>query len=151
MERSDNRETELLGHEVRTGQTTVCNERLQLFLEALGLSGWDPSGPVPVTFVPRCFRDWVDVTRDVRPGPVLDGFGLEKGVNAGITISAKLPVFVGDRLHLTEKVAEVREKEGASGALIFVTVRQTIRREKEDIGIVQENDMLTVYRRGAEK
>jgi hypothetical protein len=143
--------SKLLGHELGKAESTVSAEHLGLFAEALGLEKWDLTAPVPAAYVPRCFRGRVDVTHDERPAPVLGGFGLEKGINAGIAISNLHPVFVGDRLSLMEYVADVREKQGGSGHLVFVTLRQTIRRQEVGTPIVQENDMLTVYRLNGEK
>jgi 3-methylfumaryl-CoA hydratase len=63
---------------------------------------------------------------------------------AGSRLTFPGAIRIGDRIVRRSTIASVRQKEGASGPLVFVTVRHEIGRDGESVAIVDEHDV--VYR-----
>jgi 3-methylfumaryl-CoA hydratase len=63
---------------------------------------------------------------------------------AGSRLSFPGAIRVGDRITRRSTIASVKQKEGASGSLVFVTVRHEIGRASEAAAIIDEHDI--VYR-----
>jgi 3-methylfumaryl-CoA hydratase len=74
--------------------------------------------------------------------PVLAGY--PRRMWAGSRLSFVKDIRVGDELRRTSKIAAVRPKTGASGDMVFVTVRHEVSRAGETPSLIDEHDI--VYR-----
>jgi 3-methylfumaryl-CoA hydratase len=79
-------------------------------------------------------------------GTELPDFGLPRRMWAGSRVSFERPIPVGSEIERVTEIAAIRRKEGASGPLVFVTLRHTISVEGES-AVVEEQDL--VYREAA--
>ncbi|MEO7760467.1 MAG: MaoC family dehydratase N-terminal domain-containing protein [Casimicrobiaceae bacterium] len=81
-------------------------------------------------------------------GGFLPPVPLPRRMWAGSQFEFHRPLRVGDTLHRTSTIADVTEKAGRTGALVFVKVRHEIRRgDERDIALTEFHDI--VYREAA--
>jgi 3-methylfumaryl-CoA hydratase len=76
-------------------------------------------------------------------GDFLPPVPLPKRMFAGKRMRFEAPIRIGDSLHRVSEIAAITPKQGASGPLVFVTVRHTIR-ATDGVCVVEEQDV--VYR-----
>jgi 3-methylfumaryl-CoA hydratase len=119
--------------------------------------------PVPPGFHWTLFNSWVRQSElgpdgHAKRGGFLPPVQLPRRMWAGSRLRFLQPLRVGDRVEQVSVIERVEEKPGRAGALVFVTLRQTVSGEK---GIAIEDEQDLVYRdapkvdapaaRGAEK
>jgi 3-methylfumaryl-CoA hydratase len=79
-------------------------------------------------------------------GGFLPPVSLPRRMWAGGRLDFRRPIKVGERLSRESEILSVEPKQGASGNLVFVTVRHTVT-ASNDIAVVEEHDI--VYRDAA--
>jgi len=92
---------------------------------------------------------FLPVTRQSQIGPdghttrggFLPPVDLPRRMWAGSRLEFRQPLRVGDQITRVSRIASVQEKQGRSGALVFVTVRHEIS-NGEGLGIVDEHDIV---------
>lgn len=58
---------------------------------------------------------------------------LKRTVNASNELEYYLPLKLGDKISVTEKLTEIKEKEGKSGKLVFLVFETTYKNEKDNL------------------
>ncbi len=116
---------------------------------------WPADRPAPGTVVPPLWH-WLyflplaqqsEIGEDGHPrrGGFLPPVPLPRRMWAGSQLQFHTPLRVGDRITRTSTIADVTEKSGRTGSLVFVKVRHDIRREgSSEIALTDMHDI--VYR-----
>ncbi len=107
-----------------------------------------PGDPLPplwtwLYFLPLPRHSEIGADGHVRRGGFLPPVPLPRRMFAGSRLQFHHPLRVGDSISRTSSIADVRHKEGRTGALVFVLVRHEIRND-EGVALVEEQDI--VYR-----
>ncbi|MCC6472382.1 MAG: MaoC family dehydratase N-terminal domain-containing protein [Burkholderiales bacterium] len=109
-----------------------------------------PGTPLPplwhwLYFLPLHRQSEIGPDGHARRGGFLPPVPLPRRMWAGSQLEFRAPLRVGDTVERTSTIAEVTEKEGRSGRLVFVKVRHELRREgSAEPAIVEFHDI--VYR-----
>jgi len=109
-----------------------------------------PGTPLPplwhwLYFLPLHRQSEIGPDGHPRRGGFLPPVPLPRRMWAGSQFTFQRPLAVGDALTRVSTIADVTEKSGRSGALVFVKVRHEIRRDGEsDIALTEYHDI--VYR-----
>jgi 3-methylfumaryl-CoA hydratase len=122
-------------------------------------AGPEPQRPAPGTPLPSLWH-WLyflPITPQSGIGP--DGHAKRGGFLPPVPLPRRMwassdfkfsqPLLIGDRLQRTSTIADVTEKSGRSGSLIFVKVRHEIRRNGETAVALTEHHNI-VYRAAAQ-
>ncbi|MCC7265959.1 MAG: MaoC family dehydratase N-terminal domain-containing protein [Caulobacteraceae bacterium] len=94
-------------------------------------------------FLPRAAQSQIDRDGHPRRGGLLPPVPLPRRMWAGGRLSFLRPIPVGAALHRTSTIQNVQAKEGASGRMVFVTVRHQVESDGDEV-LVEEQDI--VYR-----
>jgi 3-methylfumaryl-CoA hydratase len=116
-------------------------------LDREGLS-LEPGAPLPplwhwIYFTPKAPAHQIGPDGHPRRGGFLPAVALPRRMWAGGRFEFHEPIRIGDALTRTSTIADVRRREGKSGALVFVTVRHEIARDGLRL-LTEEHDI--VYR-----
>ena len=113
--------------------------------EGLRLEPGDPLPPLWhwIYFTPKAPAHQIGPDGHPKRGGFLPPVTLPRRMWAGGRFEFKEPIRVGDALRRTSTIADVRRREGKSGALVFVTVRHEIDRDGALL-LSEEHDI--VYR-----
>jgi len=130
-----------VGKEFDTEEFTVTAEQIVGYAQAVGEVEprfTDPSHPdfqAPPTFTAKF------ISRRVLPEtfPKLGG----QGFDAGKTVVRRGPVRAGDKLIAHSKIAEVYEKTGRSGPMVFIVHRMEFTNQDDEILSVVDWRMVT--------
>ena len=96
-------------------------------------------------FLPLAQQSEIGEDGHPRRGGFLPPVPLPRRMWAGSALQFHAPLRVGDRIRRTSTIAEVTEKSGRSGSLVFVKVRHEIRRQGESaVALTDVHDI--VYR-----
>ncbi len=96
-------------------------------------------------FLPLYRRSEIDHDGHAKKGGFLPPTPLARRMWAGSQFEFRAPIRIGDTITRTSTIANVGEKSGRTGPLIFVTVRHELRRDNEtDIALIEFHDI--VYR-----
>ena len=99
-------------------------------------------------FLPLHRQSEIGPDGHAKRGGFLPPVPLPRRMWAGSQFEFHQPLLVGDTLTRTSTIADVTEKSGRTGALVFVKVRHEIRRNQEtDIALTEFHDI--VYRESA--
>jgi len=94
-------------------------------------------------FLPRHRESELDVDGHARLGAFLPPVPLPRRMYAGGRVEVHHPICVGDEIERVSCVADVSQKEGRSGTLVFVKVRHEIS-NRDGLALVEDHDI--VYR-----
>lgn len=94
-------------------------------------------------FLPRARQSEIDVDGHPRRGPFLPPVTLPRRMWAGSRVSFRVPIEIGEAMTRRSTIWDVKAKTGASGEMVFVTVRHEIATAKGTV-LVEEQDI--VYR-----
>jgi len=113
-----------------------------------------PAAPVPdgtplpplwhwLYFLPMHRQSEIGADGHARRGGFLPPVPLPRRMWAGGRFAFEHPLHVGDEIVRTSRIADIRAKQGRSGALVFVTLRHEIA-DARGVAITEEHDI--VYR-----
>jgi 3-methylfumaryl-CoA hydratase len=119
---------------------------------------WPPERPAPGTALPPLWH-WLyflplyrqcDVGPDghAKRGAFLPPVALPRRMWAGSQFEFHRPLYIGDAITRTSTIADITEKSGRSGVLVFVKVRHEIRTQNADAPAITEFHDI-VYREAA--
>ena len=113
--------------------------------DASGLERGDPLPPLWhwIYFTPKAPAREIGADGHPRRGGFLPPVSLPRRMWAGGRFEFHAPIRIGDALTRTSTIADVRRREGKTGALVFVTVRHEIARDGLLL-LTEEHDI--VYR-----
>ena len=113
--------------------------------EAFDLDRGDPLPPLWhwIYFTPKAPAREIGADGHPRRGGFLPPVSLPRRMWAGGRLEFHAPIRIGDALTRTSTIADVRRREGKTGALVFVTVRHVIARDGVLL-LTEEHDI--VYR-----
>ena len=94
-------------------------------------------------FLPRDRESELDVDGHARRGEFLPPVPLARRMYAGGRVEVDHPICVGDEIERVSRIADVSEKQGRSGPLVFVKVRHEIS-NRHGLALVEDHDI--VYR-----
>lgn len=103
-----------------------------------------PAGWHSVLFSPLAATRDLDVDGHPRRGDFLPPIPLPRRLFAGRRLKFLRPLRIGDEIVRTSEITNLRQVEGKSGVLAFVTVRHMLNGEDGQMALIEEQDV--VYR-----
>src|SRR5215470_16188250 len=105
-----------------------------------------PGDPVPplwhwLYFLPRHRQSELGADGHARLGEFLPPVPLPRRMYAGGRVEVHHPLRVGDAIERVSRIADVREKEGRSGPLVFVKVRHHVS-NRDGVALVEDHDIV---------